>query len=103
MHAVANGMVLTYSDALDAKSAQNVNNYVVSSWGLRRTEQYGSPRINEKTLPVKNARLSQDRKTIFLEIPDIQPSWCMEIKLSIASEDGTPVKQQIHNTIHTLK
>jgi len=103
MHAVSYGVVLTYTDALDAKSAQNVNNYVVSSWGLRRTEQYGSPRINEKTLPVKNARLSTDHKTIFLEIPDIQPSWCMEIKLSIASADGTPVKQQIHNTIHALK
>jgi hypothetical protein len=102
IQAVSCGVRLTFTDALDATSAQDVKNYSVSTWGLRRTEQYGSARINEKTLLVKSAKLSSDYKTISLEIPEIQPARCMEIKLSIIGEDGTLIQRQIHNTIHSL-
>ncbi len=70
--------------------------------GLTRAERYGSPNTGEKTLPVKSARLLPDWKTIALEIPDIQPTWCMEINVAIRAADGTPVTRRIHNTIHTL-
>jgi hypothetical protein len=102
IQAVSCGVRLTFTDTLDATSAQDVKNYSVSTWGLRRTEQYGSARINEKVLLVKSAKLSSDYKTISLEIPEIQPARCMEIKLSIIGEDGTLIQRQIHNTIHSL-
>src|SRR5262249_3491629 len=66
IHAVSGGVQLTFTETLDAATAQDVKNYAVSSWGIRRTEQYGSPRINEKALRVTGARLSEDHKTISL-------------------------------------
>ena len=103
IHAATNGVQLTFTDGLDSATAEDAKNYAVATWGLQRTENYGSPRTDKKLLPVKSARLLPDGKTISLEIPGIQPTWCMEIKVSIRGADGTPINRQIHNTIHTLK
>ena len=45
---------------------------------------------------------SPDGKTIELKIPDIAPTWCMEIKFGLQSLEGKPVRGVIHNTIHNL-
>jgi hypothetical protein len=103
IHATSDGVQLTFTDPLDAAMAQDPKNYAVATWGLKRSENYGSPRTGEKVLSVKSARLMADRKTVALEIPEIQPTWCMEIKCSIRGADGTPISRQIHNTIHSLK
>ncbi len=102
INAVTNGVRLTFTEPLDPATAQAVTNYTVTTWGLKRSENYGSPRTNEKTLPVKIARLSPDCKTVALEIADIQPTWGMEIKVAIRGADGAPINRQIHNTIHAF-
>ena len=51
---------------------------------------------------VKAVRLSADKKTVFLEIPDLKPCDQMKIKFSIAAADGALVSQEIYNTIHKL-
>lgn len=102
IQATISGVRLTFTEPLDSTTAEDARNYAVSTWGLRRTEKYGSPNIGQKTLPVKSARLLPDHKTVALEIPEIQPTWCMEIKVSIRGGDGAPINRQIHNTIHTL-
>ena len=103
IHATSGGVQLTFTDALDAATAQDVKSYAVATWGLKRTENYGSPRIGEKTLQVKSARLLSDGKTVALELPEIQPTWCMEIKVAIRGADGTLIRRTIQNTIHSLK
>jgi hypothetical protein len=57
---------------------------------------------DEKPLDVRNATVSPDHKTVLLDIPDIRPTWCMEIKYEFGSADGAPVLGVIHNTIHEL-
>ena len=103
IHATTQGVQLTFTEALDAASVQDAQNYSVKTWGLKRSEKYGSPNIGEKSVMVKSSRLLPDGKTIALEIPEIQPTWCMEIKVTIRGADGTPISRQIHNTIHSLK
>ena len=41
-------------------------------------------------------------KTVTLEIADMQPTWCMEIRYSIQSPEGLNVQGVVHNTIHRL-
>ena len=102
IHATTQGVQLTFTEALDVGSVQEAHNFSVRTWGLTRAEKYGSPNSAEKTLAVKSARLLPDGKTVMLDIPEIQPTWCMEIKVSIRAADGTPITRQIHNTIHAL-
>ena len=51
---------------------------------------------------VKSARLAADRKTVFLEIPDLKPVMQMRIKYSLKAADGSPVASEIHNTINRV-
>jgi hypothetical protein len=51
---------------------------------------------------VKSVKLSNDKKTAFLEIPTIQPVMQMKIATNFKGADGTPVKQDIRNSIWKL-
>jgi hypothetical protein len=46
--------------------------------------------------------LATDQKSILLEIPELQPTWCMEIKCALRGADGTAFTRTVHNTIHRL-
>jgi putative heme-binding domain-containing protein len=102
LEALETGVKLTLSGELDAASVQDLKQYSVQTWSLKRTANYGSKHYDEKRLEVTSARLDADSRTIWLEIPDIQPTWCMEIRYTLRAKDGTPVNGTIHNTIHRL-
>jgi hypothetical protein len=96
------GMELRFSGPLDATVTREVDRYSVKVWSLKRTANYGSQHYDEHFLEVAAARLASDGRTLLLEIPEIAPTWCMEIKYSLLSSDGSPVEGVIHNTIHAL-
>ena len=100
LHARTNGMEIQFSDALDPGSANDPQNYAVKVWSLRRTAEYGSKHIDEHSLSVSAATLAADKKTVFLNIPDLEPTWCMEIKCDLRGTDGTAFTRTVHNTIH---
>jgi hypothetical protein len=39
---------------------------------------------------------------VLLTIPELQPTWSMEIKCELLGADGTPFTRTVHNTIHQL-
>jgi putative heme-binding domain-containing protein len=102
LHAKSSGMEITFSDTLDPVSASNADHYSVKVWSLKRTENYGSPHYDEQFLEVASARVEEDGRTVFLEIPRISPTWCMEIAYRIRAPDGKRIDGKIHNTIHKL-
>ena len=93
---------ITFTDKLDPAAAAEAKNYQVKVWGLKRSQQYGSKHVDEKPLTVLAASLGRDGKTVSLEIPDLAPTWGMEVKFRIKGADGRLVTGVIHNTIHAL-
>jgi hypothetical protein len=49
------------------------------------------------------ATLSDDGRTVVLAMPEIAPTWCMEITYAIRGADGSDVTGTIDNTIHHLR
>jgi hypothetical protein len=47
--------------------------------------------------------LSPDGKTLRLDIPEIAPTWGMEILYRVPAADGRVISGKIHNTIHHLR
>ena len=103
LRAMTDGVELSFSDPLDSRSAADPSNYAVRTWDLKRTKNYGSRHYNEKTLSVESVQLSVDRKSLFLKMPEIAPTWSMEIEFEVEGENGEAVERTIHNTIHHLQ
>jgi len=102
LKAKKNGMTITFSGKLDSKTACEPKNYAVKTWSLKRSQQYGSKHYDEKPAQVTAATISANGKTVTLEIADMKPTWCMEIKYNIKAADGSTVQSFLHNTIHRL-
>jgi hypothetical protein len=103
LSATKTGLTLGFSGTLDPAAASLTTNYQLKIWDLKRTRNYGSPHLNERDLQVSSAKLMSDGKSIQLEVPDIEPTWCMEIRYELLTADGERIQGTIHNTIHQLK
>lgn len=97
------GVELTFSEPVDEETAVEIANYKLKTWTLKRTRNYGSKHYDEKSVAVTSVQLSKDGKRVFMTIPDLKPTWCMEIKYNLKGASGRSFNGTIHNTIHTLK
>jgi len=102
MTAKTGGIRLRFATPLETKSAANADNYAVKVWSLKRTKSYGSKHHNERSLAVASARLLNDGQSVELTIPDLKPTWCIEVRYDVRSADDKPVRGRIHGTIHQL-
>jgi glucose/arabinose dehydrogenase/cytochrome c5 len=100
--ATTQGIELNFTDELDAKSVADTAHYTVKTWDLLRSRKYGSKHYNEQTLTVTKAALGKDKKSILLTIPQIKPTWGMEIQYQVKDGRGNPVEGLVQNTIHQL-
>lgn len=94
---------IEFSGEIDPESAANPSNYSVKIWDLKRTANYGSKHYNEQDLKVSKTQLSADGRTVVLEIPQIKPTWGMEVTWELRDPNGKPIKGRLHNTIHKLR
>lgn len=101
LHATKAGLKLEFTNAIDPRSI-DPKLFSVKSWSLKRSAKYGSEHYDEKSLEIKSVRLSDDGKLLQIDLPGIEPTWCMEIKYALLAKDGTPINGTIHNTIHAL-
>jgi hypothetical protein len=102
IEATEKGVLLTFSGEFDAASI-DASKFRVKVWDLKRTAGYGSEHYNERALEVESAKLQTGGRRIFLEIPEISPTWSMEIRYQLKSKAGRNIEGKIHNTIYRLK
>jgi hypothetical protein len=105
-----NGLSLTFSSPLDRASAAEKDNYSGEQWNYLWTGNYGSPEVHiddpkkngHDPVEITSVTLSADGKTVFLEMPKIQPVMQMKLKYKINAADGTTVQQDFYGTINKL-
>ena len=93
---------ITFSEPLNSESASDTGRYKIKTWDLKRTKNYGSKHFNEKSLNIVAARLLPDGKTVRLTIPELAPTWGMEISCRLEDQQGSEFRRVIHNTVHQL-
>jgi hypothetical protein len=96
------GIDLTFSDPLDRASVSEGSNFKVSTWSLTRSARYGSARNDVSVLDISAASLLADGRTVRLTLPQIKPTWQMEIHYDVKSAEGAAVRGTLQNTIHVL-
>jgi hypothetical protein len=110
MHVRPGQIQLTFTDALDKKSAEDVDSYNLQRWNYRWKEDYGSPHFKvsdpkkqgHDEVEVESATLSPDGKTVTLKVKDLTPVMQMRITYQLKAADGQKVQSSIHSTINVV-
>jgi hypothetical protein len=105
-----NGIELTFSDPLDAKESSDPQSFSIEQWNYRWIARYGSPSYSVKnpesegrdTVPVEAVNFGPDRKTLFLQTPPLKPVMQMRIVWNIRAADGTPLRNELYQTINVV-
>ncbi len=104
-----NGVLLHFPLPLDAQTAADRHNYVVSRWNYQRSENYGSGdyRVSDgkpgrDPVPVSQVSVSHDRQSVFLHIRDMVACMQMRIQYGLQEADGEAVAGIVDHTVHVL-
>ncbi len=93
---------------LDPAVAGRADKHLVQAWNYRYSAAYGSPELSPRhpgqpghdVLPIRSAHVLADGRTLFLEIPDLQPVNQLHLHLGMGTEAGSA--QDIYATVHRL-
>lgn len=102
LNAKTKGMSITFTEPINATTAKDAANYLVETWVIKRTSGYGSKVYDRKSLDVTKIEIAEDQKTVTLIIPDIKPTWCMQIAYKLKGKNGNEFSGVIQNTVHKL-
>lgn len=99
---------LTFTDPLRRETAENLEYYAASWWNYRWSEKYGSDdylvsdpgKRGREEVKLKSARLSEDGKTVELEIPGIRPVMQLLIRMRLRAADGSRISADLYATIN---
>ncbi len=103
------GVLMRFGFELDEAIAMNPASYTVERWNYRRTASYGSGHYRldgapgQEMLPVASVYLSQDKRALFLGIPDMQPAHSMRVTYRLAMHSDLPAVQSAYLTIHEVR
>ena len=88
VHAAKGFLTVNFSEPVEPGEC------AIKVWSLKRGKQYGSDHHDEHALAIRSVKASGDRREVVLEIPDLAPTHCYELKIG----DGV-----LHGTIHQLR
>ena len=105
-HAHQNGVLLTFSRPLDPTIAGRVDRQFAQSWNYRYSQSYGSSEWSSRhpgttghdRLTIRSSHVLADGRSLFLEIPDLQP--VNQLHLHLRPDGGPPV--DVYATVHKM-
>ena len=110
LHVHQDGLRLEFTEPLERQTAEDPGSYGIEQWNYVYSQNYGSKEysvrrpkeIGHDSVEVTKATLLADQRTVFLEIPNLQPVMQMEIQYNLDSADGKSIRGEIYNTINKL-
>jgi len=107
-HVKRDGIAITFACALDPQSASDEQNYGVSQWNYKWSAKYGSDKykpshrgqVGTDDVDVSSAKLQPDGKSVFLQIPKLEPVMQLAIQVHVNAADGSPIECEIDATLN---
>ncbi len=102
------GVMIRFGTELDEDTATNPANYQVKRWNYQRTERYGSGHFKpggepgEELLPVFSVHLSDDRRAVFIAVPNIEEVMQMEVAYNLKTVDGSAINDALWFTVNDV-
>ena len=95
-HVYQNGVSVTFTEPVDITIAEQTKSHFAQCWNYRYSAAYGSAEFSTQhqgmpghdSLHIKSAHVLSDSRTLFLELPDLQPVNQLHLRLHVDSGDG---------------
>ncbi|MDF1823064.1 MAG: c-type cytochrome [Verrucomicrobiales bacterium] len=106
--ATQRGLLLNFNAPLSRDLAGEIGRYSVDRWNYEQTHNYGSGNFRldgepgQESVPVSSAMLSKDLRSLFIGLPDMQPSHSLRLTYRLPHSDVTAI-ESLYLTIHSLK
>ncbi|HEX8378346.1 MAG TPA: hypothetical protein VF602_11045 [Pedobacter sp.] len=75
-------MEIEFTEPLKTGSGEKVSDYTVTQWYFKPTSDYGGPKMDDKVLEIKNLKVSDDRKKVFVELAGMKANHVVYIRLN---------------------
>ena len=106
----SNGIKLTFSKPIDRKAADDLDNWSAEQWNYRWSKEYGSkdwsvkdPAVQGRdAVTIKSATLLADGRSVFIEIPGLQPVMSLALRYNLDAADGKIFKGDFYLTVNRL-
>ncbi|MCC9137590.1 c-type cytochrome [Pontibacter silvestris] len=95
VRAMPDGFEVEFTAPVDKKSAEDVASYAVESFIYKYHAVYGSPTVNQKQLPVKGVKLSDDGMKARIVVDGLREGYIHLLKL-----DGVRAKENYYTLVH---
>ena len=82
VRAKSDGVEIEFTEPLKAGSGEKADDYNVRQWYYKPTGDYGGPKIDDKSLEVKNVKVSANRKKVILALAGMKPKHLVYIRLN---------------------
>jgi azurin len=105
-HVHRNGVLVEFTQPLDRTFVEKAGHHFAQCWNYRYSAGYGSPEYSPShygvpghdPLPIASAHLLPDGRSVFLEMPDLQPVNQLHLNLGIARDQT----RNLFLTVHKL-
>lgn len=96
MRAKPDGFELTFTEPVDATTAQNVASYSMREFTYAYREEYGGPEVDEVIPKITKATVSEDKKSVRLTIEPLTKGHVHELHLDgLKSGGGNPLLHKV--------
>lgn len=103
-HVYENGVSITLSEPVDAEIANKVGSHFAQCWNYRYSGAYGSPEYSTRhqgirghdVLQIRTAHVLDEGRTLFLELPDIQPVNQLHLRLNVGNDEAVDLFATVH-------
>ncbi len=104
------GIEIAFTEPLDRAEAADPDRWAALWWNYLYSEKYGSPDFSvadpkkqaRDTVEIKSVRVSDDGRTVFLEIPGMRPVMQMMVRFRLRAADGSTVAQEVYLTVNRV-
>lgn len=102
------GVLLSFDSPLSESLAKELGRYSVDRWNYRQTHNYGSGNFKldgepgQESVGVASVKVSEDKKSLFLGLVDMQPSHSLRLTYRLPASDSTRV-DSAYLTVHKLE
>lgn len=110
IHITDKGIRVGFTNPVDPTTAGDVQNYSLQVHNYLWSSAYGSaeykvsdPKLKGRDdVAIKSVKVSDDKKSVFLEVPDLKPVDQYRLKMNIKAADGSEVPADVGGTINVV-